>query len=165
MHTESLDVMRALLHKNLKDRCAEPLRVLDVGSRDINGSYRKLMPPAWRYVGSDIKPGLNVDMVQPDAYTIQEMGGSFDVVMCGQTLEHVERPWVLVPEMARMLVPGGILILAAPVICQEHDHPVDCWRFLPGGMRVLLADANLDVVETFTYGMDCWAVGKKGVRT
>ena len=40
--------------------------------------------------------------------------GSFDVVMCSEVLEHVEDEATAVAELARVLTPGGLLLLSVP---------------------------------------------------
>jgi SAM-dependent methyltransferase len=124
-------------------------RVLDVGSLDVNGTYKPIFQrgPEWTYVGLDIEKGKNVDRVCPEIpWDLPDP--PFDAIISGQCLEHVERPWLLVPEMARHLRRGGRMIVIAPFIIHEHRYPIDAWRFLPDGFRVLCKDAGLAVLET-----------------
>jgi ubiquinone/menaquinone biosynthesis C-methylase UbiE len=72
-----------------------------------------------------------------DAHNLPYSDDSFDAVFCNQVLEHVSKPWVCVDEFHRVLKSGGILILSSPFIYQEHNHPVDNWRFTPSGLGVL----------------------------
>jgi len=48
----------------------------------------------------------------------------FDLVLCCSTLEHDKRFWRSVPEMRRVLRPGGLLIISVPgyVADPEHDQ-------------------------------------------
>jgi hypothetical protein len=41
--------------------------VVDIGSMDVNGTYRHLFP-AWRYIGVDMEPGLGIDIVVHKLY-------------------------------------------------------------------------------------------------
>lgn len=163
MHKSSFEEMSAVLGRYLDANSA--LQVLDVGSALAGDTwrraYRELISPRWTYIGADISPGPNVDLVMLSPYQIQTEGDSFDVVISGQCLEHVERPWVLVPEMARMLKPEGFLILTAPWQWTIHRYPLDCWRILPDGMKVLLRDAHLKVLDTYVIENDCWGIGQK----
>jgi hypothetical protein len=44
-------------------------RVLDVGSYDVNGTYKDIInDPAWTYVGADLAAGPNVDVVLQSPY-------------------------------------------------------------------------------------------------
>lgn len=112
-------------------------RVLDVGSLDVNGSYRKMIEDrGWEYTGIDICAGKNVDVVVPEfVYPFED--GAFDVVISGSTMEHVTAIWRWVPELARVLRPGGLLVIVTHSAWWLHQHPVDCWRILPDGMAYL----------------------------
>ena len=64
MHQSSLEKMRGFKEKYLDSRKGESLRILDLGSQDINGSYRPLFDgDCWTYEGVDMSPGKNVDIV------------------------------------------------------------------------------------------------------
>ncbi len=115
-----------------------PARALDVGSFDVNGTYRPLVEGrGWEYVGLDVAAGPNVDVVASEPYRFPFEAGAFDVVLSGSTMEHVEAIWRWVPELARVLKPGGLLAIVTHWQFMEHRYPVDCWRIMPDGMRFL----------------------------
>ena len=115
-----------------------PVRVLDVGSLDLNGTYRPLVVgEGWHYTGLDLEGGPNVDVVAEDPYRYPFDDGAFDVVLSGGTMEHVGEIWRWVPELARLLRPGGMLAIVTHWRYEVHRHPVDNWRVLPDGMRLL----------------------------
>ena len=139
-----------------------PGRVLDVGSRDVNGTYRPLFPsPPWEYIGVDIVAGDNVDLVMPGPYTLPFDPGSIPFAITGQCLEHCEWPWQLAREIARVLAPGGYLVVTAPAHWPEHRLPLDCWRILPDGMRALFAWAGLSEIRAYRTTGYCWGVAQK----
>lgn len=127
-------------------------------------SYRELVRPPWEYIGTDVQRGRNVDIQQPGAHWLPFCKETADAVMCGQVLEHVEHPWELVREIARVIKPGGFAFLIAPREWPVHRHPVDCWRILPDGMAVLMRGAGLEVLQCFLSGPDTAGVGKKPGR-
>ena len=136
-----------------------PMRVLDVGSLDVNGSLRPLFPGC-HYTGADLKRGKNVDLVLRKPYHWPEIeSGSFDVVVSSQVAEHVPRPWEWIKEIARVLKPGGIVYLCSPNTMPYHEYPVDCWRIWPAGMSALLESAGLTVVECYARGRDTTGIG------
>lgn len=135
MHPEAMQAMTTMLARiaNRPDQ-----HVLDVGSLDVNGSYRELIAArGWRYTGLDTRPGRNVDVVAPDPYRYPFDDGVFDVVISGSTMEHVQAIWLWVPELVRLLRPGGYLAIVTHTAMHEHRYPVDCWRVLNDGMTFL----------------------------
>jgi SAM-dependent methyltransferase len=158
--------MSGLVRAYLPGRRDVATRVLDVGSLNVNGSYRPLFSdPAWSYVGLDVVPGCGVDTVVRDPYRWAELASEdFDVVVSGQALEHIAYPWRTTQEIARVLRPGGLVFVIAPGAGPEHRHPIDCWRFLPDGLRALAAWAGLAVLEVrahteptgYADGSDQW---------
>ena len=120
--------------------------VLDVGSRDVNGTYRGLFPGRV-YTGIDIEAGPGVDLVV-SGWTwpeLQEM--LFDAVISGQCLEHTTQPWTVMEAIASRLLPGGRACVIVPSTGPEHRYPIDCYRFMPDGLRALGDWAGLRVVE------------------
>jgi SAM-dependent methyltransferase len=132
----------------LARREKEPLVILDLGSMDVNGSYREMFDrPPWIYKGLDVAPGENVDIVLKNTYHWREIGsGSVDVLISGQAFEHIAFFWITMIEIARILKPGGICCIIAPSSGPEHRYPVDCWRFVPDGMDALARFARLKVL-------------------
>ena len=153
MHLSSYDAMSRFVADHLEPRKGRRLEILDIGSQDVNGSYRPLFDdPAWRYAGADMVAGKNVDIVLRDVYSWRALkSASFDVMVSGQTLEHVEYPWMTVMEIARVLKPAGICCLIAPSAGPEHRYPLDCWRWYADGAQALARYADLDVVEAYTF--------------
>jgi SAM-dependent methyltransferase len=133
---------------------AGKMRVLDVGSYDVNGSYKQFFnTPCYDYTGLDMEAGPNVDIVPSSPYAWKEIEtDAFDVVVSGQALEHIEFFWLTVSEMVRVLRKDGILCLIAPNGFAEHRYPVDCYRFFTDGMIALARYTNLDVLHAHT---DC----------
>lgn len=139
MHAEALSAMKELLSwTNLVGR-----EVLDVGSFDVNGTYRPLVEGLGGiYTGLDMAAGPNVDIVSADPYTFLLADRSFDVVISGSTMEHVQAIWRWVPELVRVLRPGGLLAIVTHWNFPEHRYPVDCWRIMPDGMRYLFDETR-----------------------
>jgi SAM-dependent methyltransferase len=125
-----------------------PGRMLDVGAFNYSGCYRPAMEEAgWTYTGADITPGPNVDVVMAEENRLPFDDASFDAIISGGTMEHVSRPWLWLPELTRVVKPGGVVALITHWMWHYHPHPVDCFRFMPDGMRVLFGDAGLSEPE------------------
>ena len=166
MHQSSIDKMIAFRNQHLSSKIHQPLRILDLGSQDVNGSYRPLFSePNWTYFGLDMAPGKNVDVVLNTPYVWSDVtSNSVDVLISGQAFEHIQYFWITILEVARVLKPGGICCILAPSSGPEHRFPFDCWRFYPDGMSSLANFAQMEVLEAVTQwqdqgyidGSDCW---------
>jgi SAM-dependent methyltransferase len=155
MHESSYNEMKAFVERYL-DR-DEELKVLDMGSLDVNGTYKPLFDcPKWSYTGLDLVDGRNVDIVSRFPYSYPFVDGVFDVVVSGSVLEHVEDIFAFIREAKRVMKPDGIMCIIAPWSYPEHDYPVDCWRILPAGMKYLLETvAGLKVLAARKNETDC----------
>jgi len=141
-----------------------PLKVLDIGSLDVNGTYKDLFPaPKYEYKGLDLVPGGNVDIVARGPYDYYPVeNDSIDLVISGQTMEHVEAIWLWVLEMKRILKPGGLMCLIVVNEHPLHRHPVDCWRVRADGMIYLLrSHAGLEILEAKEVGVDTIGIARK----
>lgn len=158
MHESSYNEMKRFADQYLDP--GRPTSVLDIGSLDVNGSYRPIFDnPLWRYTGLDLLPGPNVDIVSKDPYRYPFPDGSFDVVITGSVLEHVEDIYTFIREAARVLKKDGTLCIIAPWTYPEHKYPVDCWRILPDGMKFLLEKiAGLHVLDVRKNETDCTGI-------
>jgi SAM-dependent methyltransferase len=148
-----MDDSSMMLMKDAVDRFMDKsasLNILDVGSYDVNGSYRKLFDaPNWNYTGMDVSGGPNVDVVVGDDYNWSVLESErYDVIISGQALEHMNQPWLAAKEIFRLCKRGGIIVIIAPGQCRFHEHPIDCFRFWPDGMRGLFVKlAGFEEVE------------------
>lgn len=155
MHEDSKKLMRGFIANFLNGNHA--LRILDVGSYDVNGTYRDLFTQ-FNYTGLDVEPGPNVDLVVSEPYNWKELeDNSFDIVICGQALEHIEFIWLTMKEIARVMKPGGLCCIIFPSKGPEHFYPLDCWRILPQGAEALAKWANLKVIDIRESGNEKWA--------
>lgn len=152
MHLSSLDNMRDFRKRYLTGKEDSALKILDLGSMAIGGSYRSIFEAdQWEYIGVDLVPGENVDIVLSDPYNwLEIVSCSIDVVVSGQTFEHTAYFWKTMTEIARVLAPGGLCCIIAPSGGREHQYPVDCWRFYPDGFRALAMYADLEVISVNT---------------
>lgn len=129
------------------------LDVIDIGSIDVNGTFRPLIEgKGWKYTGLDVTSGPNVDIVTVDPFHYPIKDNTYDVVISGSTMEHVTAFWEWVPELVRILKPGGWLCIHTHWQFQEHRYPVDCWRILPDGMEYLFYSTG--VLDDFDIAID-----------
>lgn len=94
-------------------------KVIDFGSLDINGN-NKVFFENCEYLGLDIAPGKNVDIVST-AHEYQGPENYFDVVVSTEMFEHDQFLSNSLPNMIRVLKSGGLFFFtcAGP---GRHEH-------------------------------------------
>ena len=143
MHDSSLRKIEAFCRDYLGAHRASALEIVDLGARNVDGmrTYRRFFDaPAWRYRGLDIEPGPNVDLVVADPYRWDGLPeSSIDVLISGQTLEHVEFPWLTMEQIARVLRGGSFFSNDKAGHCafRNWDEPGN--RNLSVGFRVVVS--------------------------
>jgi SAM-dependent methyltransferase len=104
-----------------------------------------------RYIGLDIATNPSVDIVVDPEQSWPIPDASVDGVLSTQVLEHVARLPITLAEMARVLRPGGALVLTVPFICQAHGLPHDYARFTTNGIRGLF-EKDYEILEVVALG-------------
>lgn len=125
--------------------------VVDVGCG--NQPYRSMLTPAAvRYIGADVTaPGSSADVeIVNDQLVLDDRVA--DAVLCTQVLEHSPRPQVLLCDIARVLRPGGTVVLTVPFYWPHHEEPHDYFRFTRYGLALLCEQAGLAVEEMVPCG-------------
>lgn len=135
----------------------EGVKVLEIGSLDINGSVRSFFPRT-NYTGVDVAAGPGVDEVC-QGQLVGHPSGSFDVVISCECMEH--NPfWVeTVSNIFRLAKPGGLVIVSCATIGRaEHgttrtsdtDSPLSIgigWEYY----------RNISIAEfKRTFNLDYW---------
>jgi SAM-dependent methyltransferase len=106
--------------------------------------------------------------------------GSFDVVLVHHVLEHVSRFDELFPQMMRVIVPGGLLVIAVPnaaslrarlalpalsqrAITDERylAYPIHLSHFSPRSLTQLVQSRGFESLQLTTYGFGIQDLFKK----
>jgi SAM-dependent methyltransferase len=106
--------------------------------------------PDLLYVKGEIAPTENTTVVF-DAAAFPLADASVDIVMALEVLEHMSAPQHLLDEAARVLRPGGHLVLTVPFMFGVHDLR-DYYRYTPLGLQSLLEPRGLTLTETVVRG-------------
>ncbi len=123
-------------------------RVLDAGSGDA--PYRPLfahcayMTHDWE---SSPHSGARSADVVSDLADLPLPDGDLDLVVCTEVLEHVPDPARALAELARVLRPGGRVLITVPFVGELHEEPFDYYRYTPYALEHLLGGAGLTDVE------------------
>jgi ubiquinone/menaquinone biosynthesis C-methylase UbiE len=146
-------------------------RVLDVGAG--SSPYRSLFAHC-EYKTQDFaklesdqflgQKGYGAIDYVSDILSIPVPEASFDVILCTEVLEHVPEPIRAVQELARILNPGGRLLLTAPLGSGLHQEPYHFYGgYTPHWYQKFLAEAGFEeiVVEPNGgffkhYGQESW---------
>lgn len=131
---------------------------LDFGAG--GAKYRPLITPhTTTYTTFDMEAGEQIDVVG-DALNPPFKDNSFDTVIATQVLEHVEKPWVVVHEMKRILREGGTCIVTAPFLVPYHAYPTDFFRYTKEGMESLFKNEGFTIVESDGFGNSLSMLGE-----
>jgi SAM-dependent methyltransferase len=107
-----------------------------VAGQEGIGDLRSLFSTS-QYVGCDLRPGPGVDRIE-DLSRLSLPDAVAGAVLCLDTLEHVFDVPRAAAEMIRVLRPGGLMIVSAPMDFHIHAHPDDYWRMTPSCLARLL---------------------------
>ena len=125
-------------------------KILDVGSKDENGSLRKYTEGKHEYIGIDMISGNNVDIVQKNPYVLPFEDDTFDIVTSSSVFEHSQMFWVLSNEIFRILKKDGLFYMNAPSNGPYHTYPVDCYRFYPDAGNGIMEWGSLNGFKDLT---------------
>lgn len=155
---------------------AEGKRVLDLGSGEGYGSAL-LARNARSVVGVDIDPeavrharnkysNANLDFICASVSSLP-LRATFDLVVCFETLEHIEEQEALVSEVRRLLSGDGLFIVSTPdkssySDAPHHDNPYHVRELYFEEFQELLGKAFPEVrmfAQRVSAGSRIWPIG------
>lgn len=148
MHTSSLKHMARLVETHLAP--ADTLEVIDIGSQDVNGSYRPIFTrPGWSYRGVDLVTGPTSTSSCPiltgcRSPAVDRRRDQRSSIRAHRIfLDHI-------PRNGSRAQARGKNVFDCTLARAEHRYPVDCWRFYPDGFRALACFGHINLVEVST---------------
>ena len=114
MHPTSMENMR--LAKTKIPDLGNNITIVDVGGRGTKQipvrSYQKVFKDVYKhYYVADINEGPGVTHIMPEQYKLPFADNSIDLVVSGQTLEHVRNPFKMMTEIKRIIKPKRYMII------------------------------------------------------
>jgi ubiquinone/menaquinone biosynthesis C-methylase UbiE len=131
--------------------------VLEVGCG--SGNILEALPPGTKPVGIDLSSRLVTEsrvrlvgrggmVAQANAEQLPFPTSHFSRIICTEVLEHVQRPEVVLGEIARVAQPDAIIVISIP-----NERLIDSLRRWTSGMRVLWRTGGADEWHLHAFDM------------
>lgn len=143
------------------------IEIVDIGGRNLNGHVRDLFPNA-RFTTVDIFQARDVDVVA-DATTWRP-GRTWDMVICCEVFEHVEKWRLIVDTCFEVVKPGGSVVMTCAGIGRKEHSGIHATGLQPGefyanvdagDLAEAMLSAGFNVVECRQNGLDLQACGQR----
>lgn len=143
-----------LFQKYYSDFFKSGMKVLEIGPSGIPSAYSKIVNNSsihWDtvdfentvYINSNTNR-LTYTIDNPYSFPIENE--TYDIILSGQVIEHVQEIWKWMIELKRILKPNGIIFTINPVSWPFHEAPIDCWRIFPSGIEALAEFCDLEIL-------------------
>jgi SAM-dependent methyltransferase len=155
-HLEHNSILKALM--DAQSYCVGAILDLGCGDRPYSAIMGR---HASSYLGTDI----SLDHTPPpdvcsDSLNLPFKDESFDTVASTQVIEHVKNPFIMMREVARVLRPGGHVVITAPQVWPLHEEPHDFFRYTRYALELLAREEGLEIVYVKERGGAIAALGQ-----
>lgn len=130
-------------------------RLLDLGcgKAPLYGVYKTLATEVtcvdW---GNSLHQTTHLDQEADLTQPIDLPDQAFDTIILSDVLEHIPVPLDLCREVARLLAPGGKLIMNVPFYYPLHETPYDFYRYTEFALRRFMDDSGMSVIHLEPIG-------------
>ncbi|MEV0631871.1 class I SAM-dependent methyltransferase [Nonomuraea wenchangensis] len=153
---------RAILRRELRE-LGRPGVALDIGAAG-GGNTRVLAEAGWDATATDMDESAlemarsrGVPAVRADARALPFGSGSVDLVTAFDVLEHVREDHLVTEEIARVLAPGGHVLIAVPcdmALWSAHDDAVGhVRRYRRESLTIVVEKAGLQVDRVWSWNV------------
>jgi len=142
--------------ENVRDNEFKAKRILEVGSKYVNGSIRpfieRLHPT--EYLGVDIELGKHVNVILSAENLVEYFGSeSFDVVIATELLEHVKNWRLAISNMKEVLKRSGYMYVTTRSYgFHFHSYPFDYWRYGIEDIHRIFSDFKILILKEDPQG-------------
>lgn len=147
------DLTATWYDENLKKFARGKLLDLGCGKAPLYGTYAPYVDDViladWE---QSPYTNVRVDVRCDIAKRLPFQGNSFDTVILSDVLEHISDPRNSMHEVARVLKPGGSVLINVPFVYRLHQTPHDYNRYTEFMLKLLAEDANLSIVKLEALG-------------
>ena len=154
MHLNS----KLLIQKYALPYFDDNLKVLEIGPDNFPSSIQQLIPKSVTWDTLNIFDDKRLTYPNSPEYSFPISENTYDIVISANVIEHVKKIWKWVPELARVVKVGGLVITVNPVSWNYHEDPVDCWRIYPEGMKALYEDSGLKIELSIFENLESMAL-------
>lgn len=143
-----------LFQKYASKIITENSKVLEIGPSSAPSPFQLIVnnnKVIWETIDFVDTKYIDIDAAKTLTYSLNSSydfpfpDNTYDYILSGQVLEHVEKIWLWIKELKRILKPGGKIITINPVSWPYHEAPIDCWRVYPSGIKALAEEAGLEI--------------------
>lgn len=129
-------------------------RLLDLGCGGVPlyGVYR---PFVTEVTCVDWAAGAHVDLQCDLSQPLPFDAGRFDTIVLSDVLEHIPEPAALWHEIARVLSPGGKVVMNVPFYYSVHAHPHDYYRYTCFALERFVNRSGLALLTLQSFGGIC----------
>jgi SAM-dependent methyltransferase len=147
------DLTAGIYERNLPLHVKGRLLDLGCGKAPLYESYKGLVSESicvdW---ANTIHRNEHLDVECDISQPLPFCDSRFDTVILSDVLEHVATPEALCREIARILAPGGKLIMNVPFFYSLHEEPHDYYRYTHHALRRLVESAGLKIITLQATG-------------
>lgn len=137
-------------------------KILEIGPAGSPSEYQKVVNNpkiVWHTIDfadttfiNSSTDNLTYKLTSPYKFPVEDK--TYDIVLSGQVIEHVEKIWEWLKEIKRVTKDDGLIVTVNPVSWPYHEAPIDCWRIYPNGIIALAEEVGLDVVFCKTESLE-----------
>jgi len=145
-------ILKAQAHAAMKQRLRNMSGLVVELACGVKPTYRRVLGDSIQYLGLDRTPRVHPHIVADFNSPLPLRSGIADGVVLAWALYIAAEPIAVLSEAARVLRPGGRLVLTTPLMFPHTPEPADYWRFTDEGLRLMLRRAGFEDIEVIPLG-------------